>query len=80
MIRLCRSEMGDREDKVAKAREKLEKFRRNKNKEPAAAAPPVDSAPANSSMKVAADEPAAVSSENTHVNQTDWIMFSEKYR
>merc|ERR1719507_2857344 len=63
--------MGDREDKVAKAREKLEKFRRNKNKEPAAAAaPPVDSAPANSSIKVAADEPAAVSSENTHVNQT----------
>ena len=65
--------MGDREDKVAKAREKLEKFRRNKNKEPAAAAAsPVDSAPTNSSMKVAADEPAAVSSENTHVslNQT----------
>ena len=64
--------MGDREDKVAKAREKLEKFRRNKNKEPAAAAPPVDSAPANSSIKVAADEPAAVSSENIHVslNQT----------
>ena len=52
--------MGDREDKVAKAREKLEKFRRNKNKEPAAAAAsPVDSAPTNSSMKVAADEPAA---------------------
>merc|ERR1719507_1609012 len=72
--------MGDREDKVAKAREKLEKFRRNKNKEPAAAAAsPVDSAPTNSSMKVAADEPAAVSSENTHVslNQTAALLEPE---
>ena len=73
-----RSDMGDREDKVAKAREKLEKFRRNKNKEqqPAATAavPLVDTAaaPTNSNVKLPAEHQAAAASESISVlqNQT----------
>ena len=56
--------MGDREDKVAKAREKLEKFRRKKNKEqPATATATSTAGSANSSsIEVAAAQEAAATS------------------
>ena len=61
--------MGDREDKVAKAREKLEKFRRKKNKEqPATAAATATAASDNSSsIEVAAAQEAAAASEDKPV-------------
>ena len=61
--------MGDREDKVAKAREKLEKFRRKKNKEqPATAAATATAASNNSSsIEVAAAQEAAATSEDKPV-------------
>ena len=61
--------MGDREDKVAKAREKLEKFRRKKNKEQPATAAATATAGSvkSSSIEVAAAQEAAATSEDKPV-------------